>query len=218
MRRYHIGHPIFWRSGREGSTEHPSPGTKISSRDIEDNIWVPRDPTLLEFVKNYARVLETRNRLQICIWPEHCIIGSRGHRVVAVIREAVERWIARQSESLSIKRVHYILKGMNPRIEMYSALAAEVEDVSDPSTSYDRRLLAELAISDRILVCGQALTHTLNYTTRDMCSQLDPRKVTVLLDGTSALTGYDDERDAFLRDMAALGVTLTTTTSVFSSS
>ena len=165
-------------------------------------------------MKNYARILETRNRLQICIWPEHCIIGSSGHKVVTVIQKAVERWIARQSESLSTKRVHYIHKGMNPRIEMYSALAAEIEDVSDPSTSYDRKLLAELAIFDKILICGQALTHTLNYTTRDICSQMDPRKVAVLLDGTSSLLGYENERDAFLRDMEALGVTLTTTTSV----
>ena len=196
--------------------DSPPPGTKISSKDIEKNVWVPRDPSLLEFVKNYARVLEARNRLQICIWPEHCIIGSSGHRVVTVIKEAVDRWIARQSETLVIKQVHYILKGMNPRIEMYSALAAEVEDVADPSTSYDRKLLADLAISDRILICGQALTHTLNYTTRDICSQMDPRKLTVFLDGTSALAGFENEGKAFLSDMEALGVTLTTTTEIFS--
>ena len=133
-----------------------------------------------------------------------------------IIKEAVDRWIARQSESLSIKRVHYIHKGMNPRIEMYSALAAEIEDVSDPSTCYDRKLLAELAISDTILICGQALTHTLNYTTRDICSQLDPKKVFVLLDGTSAIAGYEKEKVAFLEDMKTIGVTLTKTTEVFS--
>ena len=135
---------------------------------------------------------------------------------MTVIKDAVDRWIARQSETLVIKQVHYIPKGMNPRIEMYSALAAEVEDVADPSTSYDRKLLADLAISDRILICGQALTHTLNYTTRDICSQMDPRKLTVFLDGTSALAGFENEGKAFLSDMEALGVTLTTTTEIFS--
>jgi hypothetical protein len=55
------------------------------------------------------------------------------------------------------KTVKYLLKGQNLYTEMYSALAAEVEDPTDPTTGMDFDLLAELKIADKILVCGQAL-------------------------------------------------------------
>ena len=52
-----------------------------------------------------------------------------------------------------------IFVGTNLFTEMYSILAAEVEDQTDPSTGMDWDLLAELKIADKILICGQALRY-----------------------------------------------------------
>jgi len=51
---------------------------------------------------------------------------------------------------------------------MYSALKAEVEDPKDPRTALNEELLVKLKIADRVIICGQALSHCVNYTVRDI--------------------------------------------------
>jgi hypothetical protein len=48
------------------------------------------------------------------------------------------------------------MKGQNLRTEMYSALAADVEDPTDPTTALNTKLISKLRTLDRIYVCGQA--------------------------------------------------------------
>jgi nicotinamidase-related amidase len=60
------------------------------------------------------------------------------------------------------------MKGQNLRTEMFSCLAAEVEDPKDHNTSFNYSLMASLKVSDRIIVCGQALSHCVNFTMRDI--------------------------------------------------
>ena len=66
----------------------------------------------------------------VCRHPDHCIVGSVGHGVVPVIDEALQEWVEATG-----KPVFYVMKGMNNRTEMFSALEAEVEDPEDADTS-----------------------------------------------------------------------------------
>jgi nicotinamidase-related amidase len=133
----HIAHAIFWKRGKnhpnftEGRSVHPDPFTVITYKEIMEEIWAPvqKDQFLVDWVKYYTRELEKKGRLQLTVWPEHCIIGSNGHAVVAPINEAVQAW-AKNSQ----KTVRYVQKGQNLYTEMYSVLVAEVEDPTDPAT------------------------------------------------------------------------------------
>ena len=51
---------------------------------------------------------------------------------------------------------------------MYSALKAEVEIAEDPETCLNAGMIARLGSKERVLVCGQAQSHCVNFTVRDL--------------------------------------------------
>jgi len=143
--RYHISHALFWMN-KSGSP--PNIFTVISYQDVKNKIWIPRDtsPAVMEWCLSYTKKLEHLGRTKLTIWPEHCIIGSRGQAVVSSINEALQQWAA-----YSHRPVTYIMKGQNSRTEMYSALEAEVVDPLDYSTALNNELLSMLRMSDKVL-------------------------------------------------------------------
>lgn len=75
------------------------------------------------------------------------------------------------------------LKGMNQLTEMYSAIRAEIPIPNDPTTTVNTELLTKLrsaktvplSVNDpclltvlQLIICGQPLSHGVNYTTRDI--------------------------------------------------
>ena len=70
--------------------------------------------------------------------------------------------------------MRYINKGQNNFTEMYSALKAEVEYPKDKSTAFNDELLYSLKLADKLVVCGQALSHCVNQTVRDIISRWNP--------------------------------------------
>ena len=141
----HIAHAIFWKD-KEGN--HPQPFTVINYSDIRDEKWIPvdEDEEVKKWCIYYTKALERKGKFKLTIWPEHCIIGSRGHCVVPVIDDALQQWAA-----YSKRPVNYIMKGQNCRTEMFSALVAEVEDPLDSSTSLNHGLLSMLRVADRVI-------------------------------------------------------------------
>jgi nicotinamidase-related amidase len=205
--RIHIAHGIFWVND---AGEHPPAFTLISSDDIARGTWRASDAGKQTAAEAYARKLEEGNRFTLCIWPEHCIIGSPGHNVRPVLLAAVNEW----AES-RMREVVFVWKGQNCLTEMYSALRAEVPVPSDERTLLNAALLRTLQGSGRIVVCGQALSHCVNFTVRDLVASyadgLD--RISILRDGTSAVPGFEDAGDTFLRDMQSKGVRIVTTDS-----
>ena len=201
--RMHIAHAIFWV---DDYGHHPPPFTIISHEDVRTRKWRARDPTHQRAVEHYARQLDERGRFQICIWPEHCIMGSPGHNVHPEIQAAVNEW----AES-RMKEVVFVWKGQNCLTEMYSALRAEVPVAEDPQTHLNMEMIRTLRESRRLFVCGQALSHCVNFTVRDLVDHYDDSRlasITILRDGTSSVPGFEAEGDCFLRDMARLGVAI----------
>ncbi len=102
-----------------------------------------------------------------------------------------------------------VTSGQNLLTEMYSAIQAEVP--VDASTSLNHNLIGLLRSSDKLIVCGQALSHCVNFTVRDIVKHcpIDERgKISILTDCTSAVPGFDAAADEFLKDMKAEGVSL----------
>ena len=143
---FHITHASFWR-GKNG--HRPKVYTTISYNDVKTGVWNPHDRSeaMREWCLAYTKELERKGRPKLTIWPEHCIIGSRGHAVVPCINEALQEWAA-----YSKRAVTYITKGRNYRTEAHSALEAEVVDPLDFSTSLNTELLALLRVADRVMI------------------------------------------------------------------
>lgn len=124
--RYHIAHGIFWANAQG---ESPAPFTLISSQDVAAGVWTPRDPQLREYVLAYTQSLEKSGKFTLCIWPEHCVIGTPGHNLVEDVRTAALEWAKD-----SLQQIQYVMKGSNSFTEHYSALRAEFELPYDPAT------------------------------------------------------------------------------------
>jgi hypothetical protein len=98
----------------------------------------------LEWAILYLTQLSLKKR-DHCIWPNHCIIGSRGHAVVEPIAQALKFW-----EAKTHKAVTYVMKGFNTKVEFYSAFQAEVKDPEDPKSGFNYELLNKLKMNDLV--------------------------------------------------------------------
>ncbi len=142
--RTHIAHSISWV---DENGKNPPPFTLISSEDVRGNVWRPSNSDLLNEYKDYTTELEAKGRFKLCIWPEHCLIGTPGHSVVQPINGSLHEW-----EGSRMKSVTYVLKGTNCLTEMYSAIGAEVPVESDPTTKPNLNLLRFLNGADKVIV------------------------------------------------------------------
>eukprot|EP00667_Euglena_gracilis_P011679 EG_transcript_11944 len=202
--RIHIAHGLFWL---DPAGKHPEPFTIITAKEIEQGKWRAAVPQYQEIALIYARKLEQGGRFKICIWPEHCIIGTPGHNVTKPLMDVINQWAATR-----LKEVQWITKGQNIFTEMYSALRAEVP-TDDPRTMWNLGLIDFLKEHSRVLVCGQALSHCVNFSVRDLMDNYSEGhdEVTIITDGCSPVAGFEASAEQFLKDMKVLGLRLRTT-------
>lgn len=207
-----IAHPAFWRDSKG---KQPGPFTIISSQDIENGDWQPSVPNqkLSERILNYVKSLEANNRYPLCVWPPHCLIGSPGHNVVPDLLAACNEWAM-----FKFATINFVTKGVNPWTEHYSAVKAEVPDPNDPSTQINADLIAKLMDCDQIVVAGEAKSHCLANTVRDIADEFGDdsyvKKIVLLEDATSPVTGAIDftpQADKFVEEMKARGMQVATT-------
>ena len=158
----------------------------------------------------YLQALAAKKRYPHVVWTEHCRVGSWGWAVVEELEEALHQW-----EWNEFGRVVYVVKGNNPWTEHFSGVQAEVPGPSDPSTQVNANLVDTLAKADIIALMGEALSHCLASTCRDVATAFsDPRyieKMVLLTDASSNVGGFEFLGDAFVKDMVAKGMKLSTT-------
>eukprot|EP00462_Mataza_sp_D1_P003102 CAMPEP_0175096626 /NCGR_PEP_ID=MMETSP0086_2-20121207/4835_1 /TAXON_ID=136419 /ORGANISM="Unknown Unknown, Strain D1" /LENGTH=268 /DNA_ID=CAMNT_0016370045 /DNA_START=20 /DNA_END=826 /DNA_ORIENTATION=+ len=207
--KMHIAHGCFWKNA-EG--KNPDPFTIITVKDIEAGTWTPSDPKHKDHALKYVQQLEANKRFAMCIWPEHCLIGTPGHSVTPFLNPALQEWAAHNLDT-----VDYLQKGENCLTEMYSALKADVVMADDKSTDINMNLIKELQQYEKVLVCGEALSHCVNFTTRDLAEHWPKDRmgsICILEDAASSVAGFEKEGEKFLADMKALGCTITKSTEV----
>ena len=205
-----IGHPS-WLVDSNGN--NPPPFTIVSSADLKAGVWRTANPLAQTYTEAYAEALEANKRYPMIVWPEHCLIGSWGHNVNPLVKNELDAWARRRLEV-----VNYVTKGSNPKTEHYSAVQAEVPDPDDAGTLLNTDLINPLAASDMILVAGEALSHCLANTVRDIANNFGEeniRKIVLLTDCTSSVTGFEAEGEAFIREMVARGMQVAKSTEMF---
>lgn len=207
-----IAHPGFWR---DSHGKHPDPFTIITAQEVEQGIWQPRVPNtkLRDRAIAYVKALESGQRYPLCIWPPHCLIGSPGHAIYPELREALDEWAIK-----NFANVNFVTKGSNPWTEHYSAVKAEVPDPNDPSTQINAELIQKLMDCDQIVVAGEAKSHCLANTVRDIADEFGDdsyvEKIVLLEDATAPVTGAIDftpQADQFVQEMKARGMKVSTT-------
>lgn len=225
--KLHIAHPGFWIHAETG--KHPEPFTTIESTDIENGIWKPSEEAfhdnkdsiidfscfqggkesimkdgkldLVNYCIQYAQLLENGGKFKLLIWPEHCLIGSGGNKVVDVIQNALDEWEMKHDKKVMIQT-----KGEENLTEMYSALKSEVP--ISKATAFNEGLFRELNKSSKIIVCGEAKSHCVNYTVMDLLGRMneeDRKKVYLLSDCASPVTGFENAAVEFEENMKKVG-------------
>ena len=208
---YHIAHALFWVNA--SGDKSPSPFTTISLNDVQSRKWRARRPEHQQWAETYVAKLEEGKRFSLTIWPDHCLAGTEGHAVYPPIQTVLQDWERKQTKS-----VNYIMKGNNAFTEHYSAIQAEVEREDDPNTQLNTDLLGKLQQYDRIVVAGQARSHCVNFTVRDIVAHLPKnakRKVWLCVDACSDVPGFEYAGKTFLEDIKAAGVKLVNTSEAF---
>lgn len=201
-----IAHPIFWVDSKG---KHPNPFTLITQDDLKKGVWQTTNPSFMKRAIAYVDTLAANKRYILCVWPPHCLIGSWGHNVVDPIAKSLMEW------ENDFAMVDYVTKGSNFWTEHYSAVQADVPDSQDSGTMLNTKLIQTLQNADVIALSGQALSHCVANTVRDIANNFGEeniKKMVLLIDSTSPVgdlpgsTMFKDMADGFVNEMTKRGM------------
>lgn len=206
----HIAHPIWWV---DGNGNHPDPFTIISSDDVKKGKWRAYNPGFQKRSEAYVESLEQNARYALIIWPFHCLIGSVGQTIDPMLNDALIDW------EKNFALVNKVPKGSNMFTEHYSAVKADVEDPEDETTGLNAKLIKALQEgNNKILIAGEALSHCVANTIRDVANEFAPeevKKFVLLEDACSNVTGFEQMGKDFVDEMVGLGMEVSTTDKFF---
>jgi nicotinamidase-related amidase len=214
-----VSHPMWWLD-EHGNKPGPFTGVTLDANGaFQFNNFITgvkakgrtRVMSASPRTTKYIEALATNGRYPHTVWPEHCIIGDEGHNLNPVLAAAIHEW-----EEKRYAIANFVTKGSNPWTEHFSAVKAEVPDPEDPSTQINRRLIETLEQADIVAWVGEALSHCLANTFRDVVANFsDPsfiRKMWLCTDASSNVPGFEKYGDDFVAEMKTKGMNTTTTT------
>ena len=209
--KFHIAHACFWEGGVQ-------PFTLISNESVRKGEFKPVNSECMDWVLKYTEELEKKGKFMLCIWPEHCLIGSPGHNVNSEISIGLDHWLKEtNSRNPNDNGINFVLKGQNKMTEMYSCMSAEVIVEEDKSTHFNKELMERLVEREgKIVVVGQASSHCVNFSVRDIVRNWpkDCKKglvdLVILKDCMSPVPGFETAEQEFFMEMGDAGCTVCT--------
>ncbi len=219
-RVFQIFHPAWWI---DDAGKHPAPFTPISTKDVKDGKWKPvmHPAECLEYVKK----LEASGKYTLTVWPYHTLLGGVSHALVPALMEAAMfHALVRNAQT------HFETKGTHAMTENYSVMSPEVRELGGQSVgTFNAAFFRLLMEFDRVYVFGQAKSHCVLSTLRDMqehIAKVDPKlmsKIYVLEDATSPVPApaidplppaldFPKLADAAFDELRAAGMNLVKTT------
>jgi nicotinamidase-related amidase len=143
-----ISHPSFWK---DAAGNPPAPFTLITAAEVLAGTWIPQFEA--GNVLQYLQKLEAQGEFTHCIWPEHCLHGSRGAALDDALLEALRAF------AHTGKEYHTIEKGTNPLTEHFGIFQAQIPIDGAPETQLNTQLINDLRQYNRIYLCGEAKSH-----------------------------------------------------------
>ncbi|HUS50667.1 MAG TPA: hypothetical protein VMZ91_10910, partial [Candidatus Paceibacterota bacterium] len=168
---FDISHMKFWRNSKG---QNPDPFTIITHQDTVDKVWFPIFKSLpghsdaQAYVEYYTKELEKNGRFQHCTFPNHCLIGSDGNKIMPVLFQALINW-----QEKNHNNVNYVSKGSCVITENFSIIQAEVPSPDFPETQLNTAFIQTLMDTDRILIAGEAGSHCLKFSTEDIANNFN---------------------------------------------
>ena len=197
-----VAHPLMWV---DAQGNHPAPFTTITLQDVDNGTWRAVRPAWQGRLLHYVSDLEAQGRYRLTVWPEHCLAGSWGFGIVPRVFEALTAWEREHAATATL-----VMKGENPWTEHYSAVRAEVPDPAEPGTGVNRPLVEKILAADVVGVSGEALSHCVANTVRDLVEPLggDLSRLVLIRDTTSSVPGFEPLGEAFVEEMQTRGMKL----------
>lgn len=202
-----IFHAAWWvdRNGK-----HPDPFTIIPYADIVAGKWLAlKDP---KWSVEYVNKLEVLGKKNLVIWPDHCLEGTEGQKLVPAVHEAIEY----HSAARSVAPI-FLDKGIVPQVEHYGIFGAEVPYPKNPASLLNVDILNTIAGYKRILVGGEAKSHCVLETMKQLVAHFANQpdvigSIHFLMDCTSSVqhpaVDFEALAMADLKEMAKKGVVL----------
>lgn len=180
---YQIFFSSWWQDAQTG--EHPQPFTPISAAEVQTGRWLPLFQP--EWSISYVKKLAEQAQKDLMLWPHHTMQGTLGQMLVAPISEAIAWHSAARGTQPT-----YIAKGLTPRTEFYGIFGAEVHDPTEPASALNLPLLETIARHERIYIAGEAKSHCVLETARQLVAYLSPQpehlaRLHILSDCTSSV-------------------------------
>lgn len=198
-----VAHPAWWRDRAGGQ---PAPYTAIGIADLDDGVWQVADPAQAASTRAYLQALAGQGETLI-VWPEHCLVGSWGHSLHQGLFRALSDWGRNR-----LQPVNYVIKGQNPGRERFSAVDAAL---AGEAIALAPSWLGQLASADAIWVAGEALSHCVANTVRDLVRHLGRADtITLLQDCASPVPGFEALGQAFVDQMQARGMRVADSTAL----
>ena len=198
---------MFWQ---DADGHHPAPFTRITSEDVSAGRWIPRFSP--DKARKYINDLETDGQFAHFIWPEHCLIGSRGAALHDTLLDALKEWS--HQRNLDYKAVP---KGLYPLSEHFGIFRAQVPDSAVPETQLNTDLIADLARFDSIYLMGEAKSHCVANSLKqilDFAPEL-VSKLVLVTDCTSDVAGLGHLADPIYAEAQARNVRFVESDAVF---
>lgn len=111
---------------------------------------------LKRYFIHYCTQLKNGGQYTLYLWPFHCQVGTPGHALAGVVREAqLFHALTRNVQAWAE------IKGSNPLSERYGVLEEEVTTLHDgrPLAQLNTALIGALASSDAVVIAGEAASH-----------------------------------------------------------
>ncbi|MDR3280708.1 MAG: isochorismatase family protein [Synergistaceae bacterium] len=192
-----IFHPRFWV---DASGKNPSPLTQITVSDYRSGKWRASSDGYARYADKMFKTLGEKNMDSMMVWPEHCVVSTRGHQIAGALREVLILWRREVGRA-----VRYVFKGENPYTEQFSIF--EGIDGSWPETAFNENLYSRLKEFDALVFAGEALSHCVEASVSSYVGhgvrRLD-QEISILSDCTSPVAGFP--RNDSISRLEALGV------------
>ncbi|MDX2306511.1 MAG: nicotinamidase [Microscillaceae bacterium] len=143
-----ISHPSFWQ---DKNGNYPAPFTQITLQEVKDGKWTPR--FYPEKALQYLADLEKDGKFPHLIWPEHCLIGSKGNALDDKLMDALVNWTRRG------KFYQAVTKGTYPLTEHFGIFMAQIPVADRPETQLNQGLIKTLESYQNVFVAGEAKSH-----------------------------------------------------------